>query len=367
MNMEALFLFLILLLGLFLCSFLGGNYGYEGFETTNNRPMNRSMNRPNMNSGAATPSDVQGDNYNHYSSSSTSLQPGAVYVNEQGNKAEVIQNADGTQSLQIMLPNGNTILFNRTQGERKDTLTTSTTEGYSDMNGNFVLFDGPNGETAMIVRRENGEVIIQVQINDDIYIYTPYNSLTSTEYYGSTGYHTKTYEGAYGGEAAAVTGPYGNTAYYAEGPYGNAVAGTTSTNPYYGPDNVNVAAATGPAGNTAYYAEGPYGNAVAGTTSNYNYNNSLPPGIPGRMIPPGDEDLYILKSQVVPPVCPRCPAPANVLETIAEFKETQCPPCKPCGRCPEPSFECKKVPNYNVIGNNEIPVPVLNDFSTFGM
>jgi len=96
----------------------------------------------------------------------------------------------------------------------------------------------------------------------------------------------------------------------------------------------------------------------------------LPPGIPASQIPPGQEDLYILKSQVVPPVCPACPSTGNIIQNIEEIKEIQeakCPPCKPCGRCSEPSFECKKVPNYNAIGNNELPIPVLNDFSTFGM
>ena len=47
----------------------------------------------------------------------------------------------------------------------------------------------------------------------------------------------------------------------------------------------------------------------------------------------------------------------------------QCPkpqPCPPCGRCPEPSFECKKVPNYSS-DSNVLPVPVLTDFSQFGM
>ena len=41
-------------------------------------------------------------------------------------------------------------------------------------------------------------------------------------------------------------------------------------------------------------------------------------------------------------------------------------PCPPCGRCPEPSFECKKVPNYSST-SNVLPVPVLTDFSQFGM
>ena len=43
-----------------------------------------------------------------------------------------------------------------------------------------------------------------------------------------------------------------------------------------------------------------------------------------------------------------------------------CPPCPPCDRCPEPSFSCEKVINYrspNV--GNYLPLPVLNDFSSF--
>lgn len=104
-----------------------------------------------------------------------------------------------------------------------------------------------------------------------------------------------------------------------------------------------------------------------------------------------DRDNYILKSQIVPPVCPACP------QSSACPRDKPCPPCAPCARCPEPSFECKKVPNYNssavsnylpnpmaaqgnmgdpslastgmgvgMSGNsNHLPKPVLNDFSNF--
>ncbi len=66
-------------------------------------------------------------------------------------------------------------------------------------------------------------------------------------------------------------------------------------------------------------------------------------------IPEGQEDLYVLRSEV-----------ANLLN------KPSCPPCPPCGRCPEPSFSCKKVPNYNnVHAQNFLPKPVVNDFSTF--
>jgi hypothetical protein len=82
-------------------------------------------------------------------------------------------------------------------------------------------------------------------------------------------------------------------------------------------------------------------------------------GIPGKDIPEGDEDLYILKSEIVPPVCPRCP-------DIVRYRDKPCPPCPPCGRCPEPAFDCKKVPSYSK-PSDSLPIPVLADFSNFGM
>ena len=85
---------------------------------------------------------------------------------------------------------------------------------------------------------------------------------------------------------------------------------------------------------------------------------ALPEGIPANEIPSGDEDLYILKSQVVPPVCPKCPDAA-----VCPRKEDP-PPCPPCARCPDPGYKCKLIPNYEVGG---YPKPILNDFSTFGM
>lgn len=91
--------------------------------------------------------------------------------------------------------------------------------------------------------------------------------------------------------------------------------------------------------------------------------DALPKGIPKSQIPNGDEDLYILKSQVVPPVCPKCPD----VKVCPKAAPEKCPPCPPCARCPEPAFECKKVPNYNRKDEAYLPLPVLSDFSQFGM
>ena len=85
-------------------------------------------------------------------------------------------------------------------------------------------------------------------------------------------------------------------------------------------------------------------------------------GVPQSQIQPGQEDLYILKSQVVPPVCPACPPVTN-----CNCGKKDCPACPPCARCPEPAFECKKVPNYQTNNSRYLPRPVLSDFSQFGM
>ena len=391
MNTEALFLFLILLLGLVLCSFLGGNCkginnSYllsESFQSNldvSNNVYTRSDISNNIHNRYNTyTSNTNYDNYNHYNGSTSGLANGTTFYGPNGGTVVVTTNSDGTQSLQITLSSGQTPMTFTPRSNVDNS--NNSTEGYTNYTGVYgsaTTYYGPNGATATVIYGNNGEAAINVQTSSGSYTYTqsgssyynPNNTSSSTQYYGSTGYPIQSnnlaYYGPYGGSAGSVTGPYGNTAYYAQGPYGGTVAGTTngyyngtSSTQYYGPYGGSAGSVTGPYGNTAYYAQGPNGATVAGTTSN-DYYSSLPPGIPASQIPPGDEDLYILKSQVVPPVCPVCPV--NVTE-----REKPCPACPPCARCPEPSFECKKVPNYSAINNEYLPQPVLNDFSTFGM
>jgi hypothetical protein len=87
---------------------------------------------------------------------------------------------------------------------------------------------------------------------------------------------------------------------------------------------------------------------------------SMNNGVRKEDIPEGDEDLYILKSEIVPPVCPKCPD-VNLDELCP--KNEKCPPCPACERCPEPAFECKKVPNYSA--RTDLPQPFVTDFSQF--
>jgi hypothetical protein len=93
-------------------------------------------------------------------------------------------------------------------------------------------------------------------------------------------------------------------------------------------------------------------------------------GIPSSEIPPGKEDLYMLKTQMVVPSCPASSG-SKSKSNCSSSQSAPVPPCPPCERCPEPAFDCKKVPNYNSLtGNNSnqyLPRPVLNSFAQFGM
>jgi membrane-bound inhibitor of C-type lysozyme len=271
------------------------------------------------------------------SSSAIQLQTGTVFIDPSGNNITVFVNSDGSQSLQLVQisqPNYPTILTLTPPSGTTAVVNTYYAQPPSLMTATVIT--DSNGQTAIQINLAGGQTIVFSQQGSAAVSTQSNNSgITSTQYYGSTGspYQTgasaMSYNGAYGGSAGSATGPYGNTAYYAQGPYGNTAAGTSSPN------------------SSQYYS-------------------SLPPGIPASQIPSGQEDLYILKSQVVPPVCPVCPA-SNSSSSNDPDSAPKCQPCPPCGRCPEPSFECKKVPNYNAINNSYLPQPIINDFSSFGM
>ncbi len=115
--------------------------------------------------------------------------------------------------------------------------------------------------------------------------------------------------------------------------------------------------------------------AVAASNNNYNHATD---GIPASQIPKGSEDLYILKSQIAQQVSPAgsgmqgsgvqgSSLGSGGSSNFPSSTPAKCPPCPACERCEEPSYDCKLVPNYNAFNSKKMPVPVLSDFSTFGM
>lgn len=344
MNTEALFLFLILLLGLVLCSFLGGNCNKESFIGSFNgnftlNPQDKiNEKKKNMNDKDSKTSSNY-DNYNHYSGSSSQLTNGTIFYGENGGSIKVNMQTNGTPLLLVTLSKGDIPLVFLNEDYKK---TNANKESFSNYTANSknLEFYGPNGEKALVVIYR-GQHAIKVTTNKGTYFYTINQPISSNQ---------------------SISNPFNSN--YSD--YNN----TPST--YYGSTGVKGANINN--SNKAYNdlpsrsrsrSSSPStsrSETSAMSFSSYDYSNSLPPGIPRNMIPPGKEDLYILKSEIVPPVCPVCPV------STACPRQEPCPPCPACARCPEPSFECKKVPNYNASANNEyLPIPVLNDFSSFGM
>jgi hypothetical protein len=368
MKTEALFLFLILLLGLVLCSFLGGSQCYnnlEGFSNSfdaslnhhrynkhhnsnhysnyNNHNSNYNNQNSNSNNDSNSNNEYQKgtyinnnkgkphyDNYNHYSKTISPLTNGQIFHGPNGGSVTVITNSDGSQSLQITTANGGTPI---TYTNQKPSSTSS--EGYTNyygQNGTATVFYGPNGSTATVINGNNGQDAISVNTTTGTVVYT-LDSTYNQPVNNPPGYN-----------------PVGTGTTTVYNPPGYNPVGTAG---YYNPPGYN------PPGTGAATVYNPPGYNPPGTSTINPWASALPPGIPYHQIPPGQEDLYILKSEIVPPVCPACNNNAT--------QNAQCPPCQPCQRCELPPFECKKVPNYSAISDEYQPVPVLNDFSSFGM
>jgi hypothetical protein len=278
--------------------------------STNTKPPSTQTNPSNI-------LNTNYDNYNHYNKTSSIMTNETTFYGPNGGMAVITTNSDGTQVLKITL-----------SSSEQPIIFTS-----SKFNISGETFYGPNGGTATIVDN-NGKKAIILKNNNGVFIYKLPDSnqipsqydVNSTQYFGSTGY---------------TTYPFQSNAYTGQGSQSSQTSSQMSSL-----TNTIATALTGTTGTT-------------GTTSSQ-YSSALPPGVPLSQIPKGQEDLYILKSEVVPPVCPACPAAASCP------RQEPCPACPPCGRCPEPSFECKKVPNYNAINNQYLPAPFVNSFSSFG-
>ena len=312
----------------------------------------------------------------------------------------------------------------------KETTTTTTTatatankpllgagqDNYNHFDGTSIptMFYGPNGSTAkisnqggafsVIVTDKNGTNVVYDEQNKallspsslaaiDMVIDKVVEVVSRVQKASSTSASTNAsptksdsvmkYYGPNGAVVIIYTDSYGNSNLKLIDGTGKEVAYSSANMQSYNPgvDNPNVPQTMGsPNSPNKMNVSSNYNEAYSQSLTSPDYSSSLPKGIPKSMIPPGNEDLYILKSEVVPPVCPACPPP--ILKCNDDKPP---PPCPPCARCPEPRFDCKKVPNYgsgnlgaNYFGGggqfgsmpstngNFLPYPSVSNYSTFG-
>lgn len=351
------------------------------------------------------------------SSSSSSSSSSALVL--YGPEGGVLRVAPDRQSAVLVRADGSRVRF------------TVSTEGADPLSSADPMLQGDNGDTAQIQTSASGETTVIVSNLEGTTVYrvtktevsssgdsdaTATNNYDNYNHYDQTSYPTVFY-GPNGLTARVLTNPSTGEKTVVVTPSGGASQTYTfSVDRYVGPrggsatlvrqNGSQVLRLTSPQGQTVVLTGTPQHQSVDATLTQQSaesapgqaqsleesmqtqsaypgqlpptpsqtqaqlqaqYQASLPPGIPRSQIPPGQEDLYILKSEVVPPVCPRCPDPVVYANSSDKSDTTKCPPCPPCARCPEPSFTCAKVPNYSAFNPNTMPVPVLSSFSSFGM
>lgn len=294
-----------------------------------------------------------------------------IYIGPDGGKAEVITDDNGKKTVVVTYPDGKKVVYYNDNVDYD--YSDNNYDNYNHYSGTFenVTFYGPNGGKAQVIETPDENTIVITYKNgvtDIYYIDNDNNSGSGSveTYTGPNGNTAKIITDSSGKKSVEITLSNGNKIYYKSGNVYTYNNDTGNTNYYdtYEPYNNGISSSsyTGPRGNTATTYTGPQGNSAT-TINNDDYYNSLPEGIYRHQIPPGEEDKYILKSQVVPPVCPKCPD----VQCSTTFDETKCPACPACERCPEANFSCEKVPNYNAFNPKTMPLPVLSDFSSFGM
>jgi hypothetical protein len=322
MNMKFLTIFVVIAALLAFWAHFGKIY--EGLTGNDDG----SSSNTNIMTGSDTP-PVTGA-YNHFTKQTGDTLNG-TYQSQNGNEGSIdVVNSD---TLQLNLPDGKVVTLSKKE-ENKEGFTSSAY-------GTFAVYKGPDGTSATAVSGADGQTVIRVKKPTGevtYYVKNVSSAGSSSSYFGSSG-SSSFGSGSSGSKSGSFSSSSGSSTNYMLDTTPNPIS---TSSPYPGTSSYNTYSPPN------------------------DYTSALPRGIPGSMIPPGQEDLYILKSEVVPPVCPKCPSFFGM--GGSKYKDPKkCPPCPACARCPEPSFECKKVPNYNAVNNMTLPVPVLSDFSTFGM
>ena len=248
MNIEALFIFLILLAGLVLCYLLADDI--EGLTTYTSTKYTIDPNTGNyiypttdtLLTEAETAfqtlafTNINLTKYNNYTYSATPLASGNTLYDLSGNTAIASSNSDGSIYLAIKLPdsNGATTIFSPHKSTDIDASSSSIAQS--------------------IVNKSNSLGNTNVYYSD--YGYAVVNTNNTTK-------------------QPAVIVMTSNGVFYYDA-LGNGTASASGTS----------------ASGTSASASGTSGD----------YNNSQ--GIPYDQIPYGQEDLYILKTTIVPPLCP---------------------------------------------------------------
>lgn len=429
---EMLFIFLILLFTLLLCSFLGGNCGKEGFDTTptstttsttkspetvatpmttpmttpvpmttpmptqkSHKTMNTQFtlddgstltilteNNPSSSTSttpmpATTPMtttpmgglqkanvvNIGYDNYNHYSKASSPITNGTVYYDNIGNTATITTDYTGAQSISVQGVTVNGI-------NPKPIIFTQTSQ-------NSTMFQNNYGDIIANIFNNNGHPIIQFTLPTgvvQVFTQQPPTSqmaqtmTTSSQYFGSTG--TPIQSSPYSLAYQTPMNPSTTTTMNPSTTTTMSPSTSTTMSPSTTTTMMNSSTSTtmNPSTMTTKKRRKCHKKTKPDSQSNWNsYYSNDEKHNDYNTNEKYNNEKYKKDEKYNDPLNSVAPAYSESNYGGFSKKSKSYPPCPPCARCPESSFECKKVPNYNSINDNLLPQPVLSDFSQFGM
>lgn len=382
MKKHFIIFFVIVISGLILCSYLNQSNYYnciEGFDFTKTYKANDntiaiiSQNRNSSYTITITNSDETTTTY------TTSVgDPTRKFYNPDTSYAVV--SADENQITVTGANKSTKIYYNRTTST--DSSGTSSSNDYDNYNhydgtsnASIYYSSNGNGYTARILDTGTNKMIIITRTDGStlIFYYSGYPDL----YNGENDSFIKLIRASDGTKTIELTTSTGKKVYYVK--TNNLTTNNSDT------DNFE---------------------------STSSYNSSLPQGIKWSQIPAGEKNMYILKSQIVPPVCPSCPSYSLSCPSTSSSKGSSGSSSSSKGSNnnsnssnnskgssnssnssnsknpattisnkdyssttynPNDLNEINKTGNGNITGTNykkpsmTIPIPVLSDFSTFGM
>jgi hypothetical protein len=365
MKNNLFLIILIIIFILFFILFLGTNF-YEGYvnmpsiqtsSTTSSIPSSTTSSIPSSTT-SSIPSSTTSSTPSSKPSSKPSSTPSQinitskVFYGSNGTQATLITDDNNNiDSILVISPKTGTSVFIPNNNNNNNNSNSNNNNQTSNQSNTYTLtsntYIDQNGNKAKILKNNNGDTIIKINYEGNIVIFK--NNLPNSGY---------------------TNNDYNNSNYQN---YSNSINDSSSSSnnidkyTSYNNDNNNNNVDDNNITNISQNDNSKPLITNYDSSSYYNSKQGFNNGIPASEIPKGSEDLYILKSQIVPPVCPVCPSP--IVKNCD--KSRKCPPCPAPQRCPsESDFICKKEPNYQNINSNVqkmLPLPVLNSFSSFGM
>jgi hypothetical protein len=276
MKKHFIIFFVMVIGGLILCAYLNQSNIYdriEGFETKNTYKADDN-----------TIATISQNRNSSYTITVTNLdKTTTTYTTSVGDSTNKFYNPDGSYAViskdekQITITGVNKstkIYYNRpttTESSSGSNDYDNYNHYYRTYNASVYYSSNGNGYTARILDTGTNKMIVVTKADGTTEIYYV-NSDYPDIYNGPKGSFIKLITASDGSKTISLTNSDGEKVYY--------VKRYVYTKNYSDTDNFEY------------------------TSS---YNSSLPEGIKGSQIPIGLEDMYILKSQIVPPVCPACP------------------------------------------------------------